>query len=128
MPGYQLKRKESLKSKKRITQIFDEGLSIYTPHIRLIFFSDNPENTPSVKVLFTVPKRSFKKAVSRNLLKRRMREAYRLNKNLLLAIRENSFPELVFIYSAKFESDYSIIEKDMQKLLKKLTLKLRKKV
>jgi hypothetical protein len=57
-----------------------------------------------------------------------MREAYRLNKNLLLAIRENSFPELVFIYSAKFESDYSIIEKDMQKLLKKLTLKLRKKV
>ena len=42
------------------------------------------EEVPS-RILVSVPKRSFKRAVKRNLLKRRMRESYRLQKQLLPA-------------------------------------------
>jgi ribonuclease P protein component len=48
--------------------------------------------------MFSVSKRNFKKATDRNLLKRRMREAYRLNK---AALPGTSKLQMAYIYTAK---------------------------
>jgi ribonuclease P protein component len=66
-------------------------------------------------VLFSVPKRQFKHAVDRNLIRRRMKEAYRLNKTLL----SGAF-SIAFIYISKEIEKYEVIEKGMKGALKKM--------
>jgi ribonuclease P protein component len=74
------------------------------------------------RVLFSVSKRHFKKATDRNLLKRRIRESYRLNKNRL-STSGNSL-HLGFIYSAKEIRDFHFIEEKLILGLERLTEKL----
>lgn len=79
-----------------------------------------------VQVAFSVPKRSFKKAYQRNRLKRRMREAYRLQKHMLLpASDEKDFRMAVFItFSSRNELPYRPIAQAMKKGLLKLNAQL----
>jgi len=74
------------------------------------------------RVIFVVPKRSFKRAVVRNLLRRRMREAYRLNKGHFLdpATYQPALPQikyLSFYYVAKDILPYQAIEKKIISIL-----------
>ena len=75
--------------------------------------------TPSVEVLFSVPKRNHKRANKRNTLKRRMREAYRLNKDALHAsIKEHGTDvDIAFVYSTKDFLQYKTIEHAVRKIL-----------
>jgi ribonuclease P protein component len=80
---YALTREERLTSKKVIDKIFEEGKSLNAQPFRLLWLEhESPAEYP-VQVAFAVPKKMFHKAVSRNLIKRRMRESYRKNKSLL---------------------------------------------
>lgn len=82
---YAFPKKERLSSKKEIKELFDNGSSFYLHPFKVIFLaSQSDEVDIHHKVLFSVPKRNFKKAVTRNKIKRRLKEAYRLNKHLLL--------------------------------------------
>ena len=56
------------------------------------------------RILISVPKRNFKRAVKRNLLKRRIRESYRLQKELLPVPVDNAF-----IYQAREVLSYADI-------------------
>lgn len=77
--------------------------------------------SPLPQVLFSVSKRNFKRAVDRNLIRRRCREAYRLHKSILTANPGVPYPgSIAFLYLAKEISTYDVIEKAMIKVLNKM--------
>ena len=96
MEGFTLHKEERLCSQKIIGDLFTSGESFLAYPLKVVFLKTDLDSSP-VQAAFTVSKRNFKRAVKRNLLKRRMREAYRLNKpgfyevlvakNIKLAIR-----------------------------------------
>lgn len=71
------------------------------------------------RILVSVPKRHFKRAVRRNLLKRRIREAYRLNKGIV----DSLGVDIMFIYSSSQIVEFSQIENDVKGILSKLAKK-----
>ena len=76
-----------------------------------------------VQVVIAVPKRKFKKAVDRNLLKRRIREAYRLHKDTHLypVLAKNDTRIILSLsYIGNEIADYKIIEKKLLTALKQL--------
>jgi len=74
-------------------------------------------------ILIVVSKRNFKRAVDRNLLRRRIREAYRLNKSILFRAEDQSKQPpaaIAFLYTAKAKISFEEIEKGMKLALQKL--------
>lgn len=76
---------------------------------------------------FSVAKKGFRLAVARNLLKRRMREAYRKNKHLLYdyLAGQNSGTAFVVIYKENYIADYREIEIAMKEMIEKFIVLLR---
>lgn len=97
MGSFSFPKSERLNKKKVIQELFDKGSSFYLRPFRVYFQKCSPTE-PASQVMFSVSKRNFKKATDRNLLKRRMREAYRLNKD---AFSRTSKLQMAYIYTAK---------------------------
>ena len=68
------------------------------------------------KILILAPKRNFKKAVDRNLLRRRIREAYRKNKSIIAG----ESIDILISYVAKDILDSSLIEEKIKEVLKQI--------
>lgn len=97
-----LPKSERLRSLGALRRLFDEGRSGFVYPFRYTYLTEE-STSPNVEVLFSVPKRNHKRANKRNLLKRRMREAYRLNNGELKSqcqSRGVAF-DIAFIYSSK---------------------------
>jgi ribonuclease P protein component len=77
---YTFNKKEKLKSKKLIGQLFAEGKSVSAFPLRLVFLPSTFDDAVIAKTGVSVSKKYFKSAVDRNRIKRLMREVYRLNK------------------------------------------------
>lgn len=120
-----LGRSERLKSEKSINGLFETGSSLSAHPIRLIYQTKPSVDNFPVKIGFAVPKKNFKRAVDRNLLKRRMREAYRLNKHFLIKEGPNTLAglEIMLIYQGLKAEDFEKISDCIKGLLKKLSLK-----
>ena len=101
-------KQERLYEKTVMDSVFQKGNAIHNSPVKLLWAIDPRKSTLPVKVAFSVPKRLFKKAVTRNLLKRRMREAYRKHK-ILKSSNEETYA-LIFIYSARKINPYAEIE------------------
>lgn len=82
--------------------------------------AQEPDSGSAPRVMVSVPKRFFKRAVKRNLLKRRIREAYRLQKDLLEG--KNLF--LLFAYNSNEILDFGQIYALVGEILKTLAKKL----
>lgn len=121
---YFLRKEERLRSKIAFEYIFEHGSRFSAGVLRFFYASDLPPHISKVPlaVAVTAPKRNFKKAVDRNLLKRRMREAFRLNKHILLPELKRKDKNLVVLikYNIRTVEDYHSIEKSMIKGLRRL--------
>ncbi len=80
------KKEERLCNIQLIEKLYDNGSYFLVYPFRIIWLSCEANSEFPVQVLISVPKKKFKRAVDRNLLKRRIREIYRIQKS------ENLFP------------------------------------
>ncbi len=118
-PNNKYSAKEKLKSKKDIEMLFKKGKSINAFPIRAIYLQKNDTDNTSINAGVTVSKKNVKLAVNRNLIKRRMREAYRLN-NQDLKGSELAL-DIMLIYTSKEILPYNLIERKIKVLLTRLT-------
>ena len=114
---YRFRKIERLSSKKTIQELFDNGSSFYLFPFKVVYIPC-PEQAESNQVLFSVPKRHFKRAVDRNRIKRQLKEAYRLNKSIL----SNSEVKICigYIYTFKEKLPYQKLEEQLKESLKRL--------
>lgn len=120
-------KEERLCSKIVIDKLFSEGKTVFSYPYRFVFIITDEENpTYPVKVVFSVPRRSFKKAVDRNLIRRRMREAFRLEKSTFYEpLSENGKSvALMIVYTAREIADYETIHRSLLKGMKKMIAKI----
>ena len=117
-----LPKSERLKSRKRIDSLFAEGKGFAVFPIRVVyrFFPEGGQSGWQMGV--SASKRSFKKAVDRNRIKRLLREAYRLQKEeLQRALTESGKSGAVFfLYTGKTLPSFAEVKEVMAKVLKKL--------
>ena len=98
----------------KIDSLYKNGSRFVVWPIRVTYLPIEDET----QVLVWAPKSLFKRAVDRNALRRKMREAYRLNMSILLEI--NASYQIAFNYMDKTIQPYSCIEKAMKKALKRI--------
>ena len=115
MSDYTLPRAERLRSLTAIRRLFVEGKSGFVYPFRYVVLSD--ATSAGVEVMFSVPKKFHKRANKRNLLKRRTREAYRLNGEVLRAKCESQGVDLALVYSSKEILSYKTIENAVERIL-----------
>src|SRR5258708_19469106 len=96
MTMFSFKKTERLSKKKLIQELFDKGSSFYLHPFKVFFLKSDSSDVS--QVLISVPKSNFKKSVDRNPTKRRIREAYRLNKSSLSSYKKFL---IAYIYSAR---------------------------
>ena len=77
------------------------------------------EDMAAASILISVPKKRFKRAVKRNLVKRQVREAYRKNKHLLLDALASRNKRLIiaFIWLDNHIHSSAEVEEKVKKLL-----------
>ena len=105
-----LPKSERLCGLKAVGELFQTGKSASAGCLRCKYLLR--EDGEASRIVVSVPKRSFKRAVKRNLLKRRIRESYRRQKALL-----GPGVDILFIYTAAEVLPYEVVYADMATLL-----------
>lgn len=114
--AYSLSKREILRGRKRIAELFEKGSTFFLYPFK-VFYRFHPPGEVS-QTLFVVSKKHIAGAVHRNLVKRRMREAYRLN-------RPEGYAEVsisaAIVYIAKTALPYREIEGKLKTVLFRLS-------
>lgn len=115
---YGLAKGERLRSLTAVRRLFQDGASGFVYPIRYTVYIEK-STSPSVEVLFSVPKRNHKRANKRNLLRRRTKEAYRLNKSSLWSVttERGVAVDMALVYSSKEVLPYKTIENAVRRII-----------
>ncbi|MBC3845784.1 ribonuclease P protein component [Winogradskyella echinorum] len=116
--SFKYSKKDKLKSKKLIEQLFTEGKAITAYPLRLIYLKNEFEDGSKLKTGVSVSKRLHKTAVARNRIKRLLREAYRLNKPLYFNNSSTSYAFMI-LYLSKDGTTFDKLNKSTKLLFDK---------
>jgi len=101
MERFTLKKEERLCSHTVIGKLFSEGESFFIFPFKVVFLLRQKDDSVFAQAAFAVPSKVCKRAVDRNAMKRKMRESYRLNKQILYGALKNYHVSVMFIYVGK---------------------------
>ena len=123
---YTLSKEERLSWKRYIDQLFAKGQSFVAFPLRVVYLPVEEDSLAPVSLLISVPKKKFKRAVKRNLIKRQIREVYRVRKYTLIdpLVEKNSRMLVAFLYLDKEIRSFAEMEKAMTKALTTLVNKV----
>ena len=113
-------KNERLCSKVLIERLIKNGRSINHSPFRISWLPIT-ESTSPVKIVISVPKRSFKKAVDRNRIKRQIRDVYRKEKQKVYDVLGEKNILVMLIYTAKIKPEYSELQQKISELLLRLS-------
>ena len=116
--SFKYSQKDKLKSKKLIEALFTNGKAVTAYPLRLVYIKTEFEDGSQLKTGVSVSKRLHKTAVSRNQIKRLLREAYRLNKPLYFNNSSNSYAFMI-LYLSKDGTTFDKLNKNINTLFKK---------
>ena len=122
MQGLRLYKSEKLCSRSAVERLFNEGESIIAYPLRAVYRLHEPIEMPA-QFLITVPKKRIRHAVDRVLLRRRIREAYRLSRRELLhpaLTLAGVSADMAFLYLSNEKADYHTIAEKMNQLLQRI--------
>ncbi|MFA6947145.1 MAG: ribonuclease P protein component [Pedobacter sp.] len=117
---HSFKKEERLCNIKLIEKLFSDGSSFLVYPFRIVWLPEDSNSKLPVQILISVPKKKFKRAVDRNLIKRRIREVYRLHKSedLYSFLNEHSARILLAVnYIGNEIPDYGFLEKKFKDAL-----------
>ena len=118
--------KEHLKSKSVIEQLYANGSSVTAFPLRAVFMEQEHDRLPTAAaILISVAKKRFRHAVDRNLVKRRIREAYRTSKHPFVEALENNGKKMAvaILYIDSKHNSTEFIKRRMAKLLSSILTK-----
>ena len=111
-----LPKSERISGKATISALMSKGRWGFARGLKYCYYRNEDDGTAANRVIVSVPKRLFKRAVKRNLLKRRLREGYRTQKHLL----PPSGVDLLLLYNTAEMMDYPSIAGEVGGILKKI--------
>ena len=113
-----LPKKERLCGKTAISKLLAKGRHGNVPGLRYLYLADNGSDVS--RIMISVPKKSFKRAVKRNLLKRRIRESWRKQKHMLSS---QGGVDILFMYPSKEIMSYEDIYAAVGKVIESLNVR-----
>jgi ribonuclease P protein component len=120
-------KEERLCSRKSLDLLFKNGSSFLLYPFRLSYLFVTAAHDYPAQVVINVSKKRYKRAHDRNLIKRRIREAYRLQKSITFYPSVNYSGRLLLLsiqFVGKEHYDYAFFEKKLDAALKKLMVNI----
>ncbi len=124
--AFSYNKKEKLKSRKQLDLLFTKGRSFSVFPVKVFYLPVTAATDHPVKAGVGVSSRYFRKAVHRNRVKRLLREAYRLEKQVLYdyAAKQNRQVAVFFLYIDKVLPDHAVLQQKMPLVLNRLIKEL----
>ena len=119
---FEFPKNQKLCNEKSIARLFENGNSVSEKPFRIIYNIDNNNEDVFLKALIVVPKKRVRLASDRNVIKRRVKEAYRLQKSELEQyLKSNNHQlNLAIIYQKHEIADYKLIDEKIKLLFRRL--------
>ena len=119
---FEFPKKQKLCNETAIKEMFSNGNSFGIHTIRLVWKEQVNSDDVVIKSIIVVPKKQLKLAADRNIVRRRMKEAYRLNKSTIENSLKNKGKQLniAIVYQNDKRLSYKVIEEKIKLILGRL--------